>query len=120
MKKAAKKQPKPKPYVGPIWKAPSEMISGRKVSPSRNNPKYSIEVHEDGSRTKWGPFKIEKDSIPTARGQVISPIKRPPPKPKPLTDCTTAAKPMANKHHAMSAALMAKPATTTTMRRSGR
>ena len=86
MKKAAKKQPKPKPYVGPIWKAPSEMISGRKVSPSRNNPKYSIEVHEDGSRTKWGPFKIEKDSIPTARGQVISPIKRPPPKPKPVKD----------------------------------
>ena len=89
MKKAAKKQPKPKPYAGPMWKAPSEIASGRKVSPSRNNPKYSIEVKPDGTRTKWGPYTIEKDSTMTARGQQISPIKRPAPKPKPVKDTVT-------------------------------
>ena len=88
MKKAAKKQPKPKPYVGPMWKAPSEIASGRKVSPSRNNPKYSIEVKPDGTRTKWGPYTIE-NNIQVVRGQQISPIKRPVPKPKPVKDTVT-------------------------------
>jgi hypothetical protein len=90
MKKAAKKQPKPKPYVGPMWKSPSDVASGRKISPSRTNPKYSIEVSPDGSRTKWGPYEIKKgDSIITATGHQISPIKRPAPKPKPVKDTIT-------------------------------
>lgn len=88
MKKAAKKQPKPKPYVGPMWKAPSDVASGRKVSPSRNNLNYSIEVKPDGTRTKWGPYKIE-NGIQVVRGQQISPIKRPAPKPKPVKDTVT-------------------------------
>lgn len=89
MKKVAKKQPKPKPYVGPMWKAPSDLTSGRKIGPSKTNPNNSIEVHPDGSRTKWGPYKIEKDSLQTATGYAISPIKRPAPKPKPVKDTIT-------------------------------
>ena len=89
MKKAAKKQPKPKPYVGPVWKAPSSITAGSKISPSRNNPKNSIEVNEDGSRTKWGPFKVINDSTVAAKGYAISPIKRPAPKPKPVKDTIT-------------------------------
>lgn len=85
MKKAAKKQPKPKPYVGPMWKDPN----GRKLSPSRNNPNNSIEVNPDGTRTKWGPYKRVNDSLVTASGQAISPIKRPAPKPKPVKDTVT-------------------------------
>jgi hypothetical protein len=89
MKKAAKKQPKPKPYVGPVWKAPSRITSGSKISPSRNNPKNSIEVNPDGTRTKWGPYKRVNDSLVIARGEQISPIKRPAPKPKPVKDTVT-------------------------------
>lgn len=89
MKKVAKKQPKPKQYVGPLWKSPSEMSSGRKIAPSRNNPNNSIEINPDGTRTKWGPYKKENDSVVVARGQAISPIKRPAPKPKPVKDTVT-------------------------------
>lgn len=89
MKKVAKKQPKPKPYVGPVWKAPSSITSGSKISPSRNNPKNSIEVNKDGTRTKWGPFQVVKDSMVVARGEQLSPIKRPAPKPKPVKDTVT-------------------------------
>ena len=44
---------------------------------------------KDGSRTKWGPFEAVNDSMVVARGEQISPIKRPAPKPKPVKDTVT-------------------------------
>lgn len=91
MKKAAKKQPKPKPYTGPLWKDPTvkTQYPNSKIGPSKNNPNNTIIVNPDGSRTKYGPTVKKSDTMISTSGYSISPIKRPAPKPKPVKDTVT-------------------------------
>ena len=72
----------------PIWKEKTNNQGYPKYYPSRSNPMNTIQVNEDGSRTKWTP-RVQTDSFRSeASGSPIKSIERPKTK-KPVKDTVT-------------------------------